>query len=828
VTTSDKWSTKPDGTSTGWGPQMLCGTYHSSYGQVNSTFVMAPFSGSERVWMMASAKVIKQCIDIAAANPGGGSDEDKTAQKKALFETCYESCTFRMGAALYKKGSYNPEIGTTTVPSASDAAIAPPETFEYLFAPFFGAVSVRQINTLRAVNGYAEVAPNFIALLLINFPTVATTLAAGPATFMEFAEDTVLLSAMLSHKDHTTTLLDAVFPLDGGNGSLPLMEYVSKLAGGDSDSVLKCGEMEAEYEVILNATCKSNWPQYCGSEGNPCTCDGPSLVPIPGSLEGEDIQCSSPFVFGYMEMVNTTFTGEEFFASQLALTLKKANGLLDDAPPEIGAFEELVGSVCPHAFLWQETNLGQAKTDFIAKIQSYTTLDELNEEGVGDEACDMIYPAGSGRTLFDELTGRYILAGSADAFHFGAPVVYMPSFMEVYVWKKFKGVFKDWKGGEDEEVVEAATKALVKIKLRYVSQIAEARAESEVLSINGRPMTAADCDDAPEASNLGTMGTIALASDEEGHICDLLAMLVALSNGCAKCLNHGDTTNMPICPSCRTQMAQLFAAINAACGEARCDDNIIGTMLCTSAQSGMNGQTSCGLLDAVAYLVSYLTTDQLYGVSGYYGYYSSTAANMAYKAGFSLGYGASAFNDAGACYSEFESCGRRRLSETGNRRLQLAEYKATEWGGFSVTLPTDVNYENNAVTLLDDVADATGIATTVSVLSRFIADLKSEAGFGATDFACFVGACSWMRNVRWMLFYNVKKVHDAWKDVGVPVAVTCDPDFEESAVRDALKLQLPKGYEGACPEPDHTENSLQASFLNDNWKVGFAQSIWSG
>merc|ERR1712139_693975 len=112
--------------------------------------------------------------------------------------------------------------------------------------------------------------------------------------------------------------------------------------------------------------------------------------------------------------------------------------------------------------------------------------------------------------------------------------------------------------------------------------------------------------DAPEASNLGTMATLELAGAEEGHVCDLLAMLVALSNGCRACLNHGDTSNIAICPSCRTQMAQLFAAINAACGEARCDDNIIGTMLCTSAQSGMNGQTSCGLLDAVAYLVSYL------------------------------------------------------------------------------------------------------------------------------------------------------------------------------------------------------------------------------
>merc|ERR1719421_1749546 len=114
----------------------------------------------------------------------------------------------------------------------------------------------------------------------------------------------------------------------------------------------------------------------------------------------------------------------------------------------------------------------------------------------------------------------------------------------------------------------------------------------------------------------------------------------------------------------------------------------------------MNGQTSCGLLDAVAYLVSYLPSGGKYGVSGYYGYYSSEAANMAYKTGWSLGYGASAFNDKGSCYSDIEICRRRRLSETGNRRLEQAD------------------------------SAATGIEYTVSVLSRFIADLKSPTGFG--------------------------------------------------------------------------------------------------
>merc|ERR1719197_715340 len=143
---------------------------------------------------------------------------------------------------------------------------------------------------------------------------------------------------------------------------------------------------------------------------------------------------------------------------------------------------------------------------------------------------------------------------------------------------------------------------------------------------------------------------------------------MSLTQGCSKCLNHGNA-NMPMCPACRTQMARL---------------------------------------DAVAYLVAYLPMESNYGVSGYYGYYSSAAANMAYKAGMSLGYGASAFNDAGACWE----CdyGRRRLSETGNRRLEQANYAHTDWGdpSFKISaLPNDDNKEDAATTLLDDVTTAT-------------------------------------------------------------------------------------------------------------------------
>merc|ERR1712070_527115 len=313
------------------------------------------------------------------------------------------------------------------------------------------------------------------------------------------------------------------------------------LAGAEGSDI-SCGETIVDTYAVLNSTCKA---EMCDAEseeagaatgGDQC-CGGPGLQFLSGSLDGEAIQCSSPFVFGYLEMINTTFTGEEVYASQIALSLKKDNGMLDDTVPTIGAFEELVGSVCPQAFLWQTEGKDKAKDSFVEKILSYTTLDDIE----ADTACN--YVDGNGFPLFDELTGRFILSGSADAFHFGAPVVYMPSFMEVFVWSKFKLAFKDWMAGVDVE--DSGMKSLVKIKMRYVSQLAEARAESEVLSINSRPMSAADCYDDPEAENLGTPTSVQSCIEEECSVCALLAALLSITQGCLKCTGGGhDTQNL--------------------------------------------------------------------------------------------------------------------------------------------------------------------------------------------------------------------------------------------------------------------------------------------
>merc|ERR1712070_101129 len=350
----------------------------------------------------------------------------------------------------------------------------------------------------------------------------------------------------------------------------------------------------------------------------------------------------------------------------------------------------------------------------------------------------------------------------------------------------------------------------------------------EVLSINSRPMSAADCYDDPEAVNVGSPASVQICTQEECSICTLLAALKAITKGCLACTGNGKLEgNYGTCDVCRTQMTKLFQSLNAAC-TGKCDDSIIGKYLCTAATSGMSGQTSCSTLDQLSYMVSYLPFgmyDAMYGASGYYGYYGSTVASMAYKSGVSLGYGASAFKLGGSDCYYYGSCGRRLsneaplgpgfplggLSNTGNRRLAEV-YKATPWGSFKT-----------AVTITEDLAGATALlealkdgvvadATTASVLSKFLGEIVDSED-------------SWMKRVEVMVARNVKAISLAWADIGVPVSVTCDPDFEESAVRDALKLVTTND---GCPGPIAQIDSSQARFLNAAWKGGFASSIWSG
>merc|ERR1711998_426677 len=212
-------------------------------------------------------------------------------------------------------------------------------------------------------------------------------------------------------------------------------------------------------------------------------------------------------------------------------------------------------------------------------------------------------------------------------------------------------------------------------------------------------------------------------------------------------------------------------------------------------------------------------------MGGYYGYYGSTVASMAHKSGVSLGYGASAFNNGGSDCYYYGSCGRRLsneaplgpgfplggLSNTGNRRLAEV-YEAHGWGTFETAVTFTPDLAGGTALLAALKAGVVADATTASVLSKFLGEIMDSDD-------------SWMKRVTAMVAKNVKRISLAWEDIGVPVSVTCDPDFEESAVRDALKLVTTSD---GCPGPIAQIDSSQARFLNAAWKGGFASSIWSG
>merc|ERR1712070_669922 len=248
--------------------------------------------------------------------------------------------------------------------------------------------------------------------------------------------------------------------------------------------------------------------------------------------------------------------------------------------------------------------------------------------------------------------------------------------------------------------------------------------------------------DDPEAISLGSQASVQICNQEECSICTVLAALKAITNGCLACTSNGHAkTNYGSCDTCRTQMKALFAKLNAAC-TGKCDDKIIGSYLCTAATSGMSGQASCSTLDAVSYMVSYLPFgmyDAMYGASGYYGYYGSTVASMAYKSGVSLGYGASAFANGGSGCYYYGACGRRLsndappgpgfalggLSNTGNRRLAEV-YEATGWGAnpsFKTAVDIDETLAGGTALLEALKAGVVADATTASVLSKFLGEI---------------------------------------------------------------------------------------------------------
>jgi len=113
-------------------------------------------------------------------------------------------------------------------------------------------------------------------------------------------------------------------------------------------------------------------------------------------------------------------------------------------------------------------------------------------------------------------------------------------------------------------------------------------------------------------------------------------------------------------------------------------------------------------------------------------------------------------------------------------------------------------------------------------------DLKACAGKGPlwVDDDDQGTPCTMMMNLLPLIGKQLQNYRRAWEGRTVlPVAPICDADFEESLVRDAIKIAKVDTDEnditGSCPDPEEIR-SMQMRFLDDNWVKGIASFFWKG
>merc|ERR1711998_260597 len=326
-----------------------------------------------------------------------------------------------------------------------------------------------------------------------------------------------------------------------------------------------------------------------------------SGLAIPGSLWGEPIEgggCAPTFITGYIFGYNTTETGEEDLAEKVALQLTnpgfeasdgKAGRRLEElaVPPFVGAYEELAGSVCPHAGVVYE----MVTTQKMSPERAYAAwASDLGYESA-TEACSAT--TASGAFVFDETASRYLL-DTTDEFQFRSPSMYMPSEFEVYLYNAIMAA-----GTTDADY----SKKLHILRLMYRANMAVVKADAEILSFNDKTLSAQTCEDDPASINLGSYETAVGTTEEE--MCAELAGLEAISNGCVTCAkpNSNEASIVPLkmtdCASCREEIELKIVKLATLCASESCATEIFRDYFCdeVSAEIGIE----CRTLDVVYY-----------------------------------------------------------------------------------------------------------------------------------------------------------------------------------------------------------------------------------
>jgi len=583
--------------------------------------------------------------------------------------------------------------------------------------------------------------------------------------------------------------------------------------------------------------------------------DSPALSE--GSLDGEDNGgCSIPFISGFLKGLNTTDTKDEELSAAVSMQLLDTySTTMHKKPPIVGPFEDMIGSVCPHAWHVKENSVDE----WLEALSSANTDSDNFADGCSNEIatslnCNIISAVDrcSGNE-FNIFANRFALPGP-NAYQYGSAIMYMPSEFEVYTYQQWLNMYADWKspygGGYFQGNANTAATQLLLMKMRYRDHGAEHHAAEDINDFNNRPLSAGQCDGAPTSYDL-TRGSAGQLPSDPQDPCVYMHYLLLITAACEDAAHNEKHADFA---QCKLAIAAVLVAMSEAC-EGTCNPDILSDYFCTSI--AMMSGTACegrAILDyfmgemqdnSCFYCADSFSSGPVGGYgSAYGGFVNMDGVNIfesTSMADFAFNYGA--FNYYGAtdsnCRRRLEhvnnnnnaygsnNCGRRlshdyssmsvfksmdaidnlkvvvdwvTLDSTYNSAWSFDYFNFTNYGALGDDGPlNNKEYHEYASDMLavvkSKLVDESLVSSStkqhqgrVSIISTGLAEVATEDEEPSLTY----------RRIRDFMGEFLHKTAQLYKESSfntynptgfLPIFPTCDPEFEESLIRDGFELK---------------------------------------
>jgi len=387
----------------------------------------------------------------------------------------------------------------------------------------------------------------------------------------------------------------------------------------------------------------------------------------------------------------------------------------------------------------------------------------------------------------------------------------------------------------------------------------------------------ADCCDDPQCRSAGAEATKFKGEvQEDAEVCDLLSTLLSLTHECTLCLgkNGQNKGTINLCPACRVQMAQVLQLLETAC-TGKCSDTIISDYLCSSVQT-MSGGGACAPLDLMHYLADtmYMGEGNNYDAGAYYGgmghfgdivrgwdldaydgsawYNNELVQNDMFQDaggyyGYTTGYNGY-YDNTGSDYGSGVTMYNRKLAEIFPHVESIDNLDFGVTSHFCLNNSTNCNNEEIALTdftdfTLTDQADNAEAVDNLTIYAKKLILRLSESidPKPVVRVSILTRICdqvaelsdkdTYMTELLPMVGEQLNRYATAWdhKAGVLPIHPHCDADFEESLVRDAIKIEATDDSNQtsiSCPPPVISNQVLQMRSLNGKWQQSFAKLFW--